>query len=73
MKVGDLVRHRNRKTDDPQPTNEFRDTWGENGIVLHLCYASWEPRGLQKAVQYMNNMGDIILAPEKDLVIMNRE
>ncbi len=71
MKIGDLIRHRNRISSDPSRTYSSRDAWGERGIVIDLCHAGWDRRGLEPAVKYMNSTGDIILAPERDMEVLS--
>ena len=72
MKVGDLVRYRSRKSDDPRPPCDTAlCAWGKCGIVIKVCKASFGSAYLENAVEFLDSDGDIHLTAQKNLEVIS--
>ena len=67
MKVGDLVRYRDRLTTDPSPPG----SWGRTGVVIELTMDRFGKDIDEPAVEYMTAQGDFICARQADLGVIN--
>lgn len=63
MKVGDLVRYRARKPEDPRPPG----SWGEIGLIINLTSARFRENFKEPAVEYIDDNGDFITARQDDV------
>ena len=67
MKIGDLVRYRSRKPEDPPPPG----SWGEIGLVINLTHSRFRENFKEPAVEYINDDGDFITARQDDVEAIN--
>ncbi|MBK26102.1 MAG: hypothetical protein CME70_19045 [Halobacteriovorax sp.] len=67
MKVGDLVKYRDRLPTDPM----VRDgEWGKTGIVIMITEEAFKPNKREPAVIYLDPVGDLCVARRRDLRII---
>ena len=73
MKVGDLVRHRDRLPADPPRTGGRSDGWGEIGVVIKLKEDIFKGNCPEPAAEILNQDGDILLIRSEDLEIVGNQ
>lgn len=75
LKVGQIIQYRNWQVGD-LPVNDVDKSargWGETGIIIRIC--DWMEKGViyrQAGVEYLSSSGDIVLAHQKDLLVLNQ-
>jgi hypothetical protein len=67
MKVGDMVRYRNRIPTDPPPPG----SWGRTGVIIELTMDRFREVFDEPAVEYMSHFGDFIVARRDDLEVIS--
>ena len=73
MKVGDLVRYRDRRPTDPFPNPWCVDSevWGRMGIVIWVGKAEWQRDVIVPVLEYINLDGDLCYCKQDDMVVIN--
>ena len=73
MKVGDLVRYRDRIPTDPHPKDVGDGAgWGSIGVVISVFEAEWGTIGLfVPSVEYVDFAGDWIICKQEDVEVIN--
>jgi hypothetical protein len=67
MKVGDMVRYRDRIPTDPLPPG----SWGRTGVIIELTMDRFREIFDEPAAEYMNIHGDFVIARRADLEVIN--
>ena len=75
MKVGDLVRYRDRRPTDPPPHPWHIDSgeWGRMGIVIWVGKAEWQRDVIVPVLEYVNLDGDLCYCKQEDMVVINEK
>lgn len=75
MKVGDLVRYRDRRPTDPIPNPWCADfgEWGRVGIVISVGEAEWQRNVIVPVLEYINLDGDLCYCRQEDMVVINAD
>ena len=75
MKNGDLIRYREWREGDPPPDSvkPNRRSWGNTGIVISVCKDKFGNGVLEPAVEYMNQDGELCIARQEDVYIINKD
>ena len=73
MKVGDLVRYRDRIPTDPHPRDIYGGgAWGSFGIVISVFEAEWGTTGvLIPSLEYVDFDGDWVICKQEDVEVIN--
>ena len=73
MKVGDLVRYRDRIPTDPYPSSiSHCGAWGSMGIVISVFEAEWGVIGvLIPSLEFIDFDGDWIICKQEDVEVIN--
>ena len=69
MKIGDLVRYRDRKSTDPQPPG----SWGEMGLIINMSTDRFRENFKEASVEYMNDDGDFVIARQDDVEVVSED
>lgn len=67
MKVGDLVKYRDRKSTDPPPPG----SWGEVGLIISVATDRFREDFKEASIEYMNDDGDFIIARQDDVEVIS--
>ena len=72
IKLGDIVRYRDWKEGDPDPSdiNEEAHAWGTTGLVITLLRTTEFKGEMTPAVEYIDENGSIHLAAVYDLEVI---
>ena len=72
IKLGDIVRYRDWKEGDPDPSdvNEEAQAWGTTGLVITLLRTTEFKGEMTPAVEYIDENGDIHLVAVYDLEVI---
>ena len=71
MKIGDLVRYRDRRPTDPLPDGRH-DGWGLIGIVMRILEEPYGPNGEREpSIEYVDSNGDWIICKQEDVEVIN--
>ena len=70
MKIGDLVKYRDRIKTDPEPDG-IHDGWGNMGIVVKIFSANWGLDLNVPSVEYVDLDGDWIICKQEDVEVIN--
>lgn len=72
MKVGDLIKYRDRIPADPDPKGIEDGAWGSIGIVISVFEAEWGTGGPPiPSVEYVDFAGDYVICKQEDLEVIN--
>ena len=73
MKVGDLIKYRDRIPTDPHPRDIFGGgSWGDMGIVIDIINEQWEPFGdYVPSIVYVDFGGDRVICKQEDVEVIN--
>jgi hypothetical protein len=73
MKIGDLVKYRSRRSDDPPKKGSSREVycWNQIGVVVTMLSSRFKEIYCEPAVEYMCEKGDFHVARKKDLELLS--
>jgi len=72
MKIGDLVKYRNRIPSDPHPKDAGEHgAWGNMGIVVKIFLADWGLKYDVPSIEYIDFDGDFIICKDVDLEVID--
>jgi hypothetical protein len=73
MKVGDLVRYRDRRLSDPHPSDAGEyGAWGNVGVVVKVFKAEWGTKHIFKpSIEYVDFYGDRVMCKQIDVEVIN--
>lgn len=73
MKIGDLIKYRDRIPSDPDPKDAGEGAaWGSMGVVVSVFEAEWGTDGPPiPSVEYIDFAGDCVISKQEDLEVIS--
>ena len=73
MKLGDLIRYRDRIPTDPLPEDVGDGAaWGSIGVIIGLFECEWGTIGARiPTVEYIDLNGDWVICKQEDVEVIN--
>ena len=73
MKVGDLVKYRDRISSDPTPEVAGEAAcWGDVGIVIDIFETQWQEPGLyEPSIIFINTEGEKMVCRQAEVEVIN--